>query len=260
MTLDSRTTKRAVACFPDGCTDPPAHAFTCGLGFRVCGVVCGREPLSLDSVAEYGLDREESAALSDSATPQRASSHRRHNVVRAQRKVLGLSETGLLPTSDAPRQRGETETPDHRLARVSHRRPPLPSACVAQAATVDDKLCWPPHREARGFVTLRSNPTSHIDIPAFLSWQFNVLTVFFENGTGGTAQLKKTKIPTRQLVVTLFPGQVDMFSLSSGSCTSEFCCVCKDQTHRNKWVAVLRRLEGTSFRSDADRSKFIILK
>ena len=116
------------------------------------------------------------------------------------------------------------------------------------AAREDCIHSWPPHREARGFVSLRLDPASASRVEALVSVHHNVLTIHVQSSPG-TFDKKLASIPVEHLVVTLRPGQFDSFILSCLTAASgEIFCCCKDQTARNKWVYVLRRVAGVHVR------------
>jgi len=108
---------------------------------------------------------------------------------------------------------------------------------------------WPPLREARGAVTVRSSLTSTSSRAALMGMHHSTLTIHIQSSPGGAFDKKVASIPAAHLVVTLRPGQFETLILS---CATEdakniFCC-CADQTARNKWVYVLRRVGGVTVR------------
>mmetsp|Transcript_38265 Transcript_38265/g.61677 ORF Transcript_38265/g.61677 Transcript_38265/m.61677 type:complete len:355 (+) Transcript_38265:51-1115(+) len=119
-----------------------------------------------------------------------------------------------------------------------------------QAALDDDEdmQTWPPHREARGFMSLRLDPASASSVEALVSVHHNVLNIHIQSSPG-VFDKKLASIPVGHLVVTLRPGQFELLVLSCLTEDSEeiFCC-CKDQIARNKWVYVFRRVAGVKVR------------
>jgi len=108
---------------------------------------------------------------------------------------------------------------------------------------------WPPLREARGVVTVRSSLTSASSRAALMSMHRSTLTIHIQSSPGGAFDNKVASIPAAHLVVTLRPGQFETLILS---CATEdaknIVCCCADQTARNKWVYVLRRVGGITVR------------
>ena len=108
---------------------------------------------------------------------------------------------------------------------------------------------WPSHREACGIVSLRAHLTSTDSIDALVSVHHNELTIHIQSSRGGAFDEKMASIPVDRLIVTLHPRQFEILGLS---CTTEdageIFCSCKDQTARNKWVYVLRRVAGVDVR------------
>jgi len=120
-----------------------------------------------------------------------------------------------------------------------------------QAALDDDKdmQTWPPHREARGFMSLRLDPASARSAEALVSVLHNVLTVHIQSSPGGAFDTTMASIPVEHLVVTLRPGQFELLVLSClTDDAGEIFCFCQDQTARNKWVYVFRRVAGVQVR------------
>jgi len=118
---------------------------------------------------------------------------------------------------------------------------------------------WPLDREARGLVSLQLGATSTggkedallVVRDGLLT--LHLLTLNLEEHNEHTRRL--VAIPVEQVLVTLWPGYVDTLGLSLKSQPdTDIVCCCKDQTARNKWVAVLRRVNGVAFRrGDATR-------
>ena len=106
---------------------------------------------------------------------------------------------------------------------------------------------WPPYQEVRGVVSLSVKLSSANSRDALMSVHHNVLTVHI----GSDFDHLVSSIPLEHLVVTLLPGQFEMLILS---CTTDrdgdagIICRCKDQTARNKWLYVLRRVLGVAVR------------
>jgi len=108
---------------------------------------------------------------------------------------------------------------------------------------------WPPHRETHGLMSIRKELDSTKSVDALVSVHRNTLTIHIQSSPGGAFDMEMASIPMQHLVVTLQPGQFNLLVLS---CLTDdegeiFCC-CKDQTARNKWVYVFRRVAGVKVR------------
>jgi hypothetical protein len=108
---------------------------------------------------------------------------------------------------------------------------------------------WPEHREARGFLSL-----SHIAIEergsrtALFSIHRRTLTVSMEARTGARegVDMIVAQASVDQLVITVFQGRFDMFRLClKGEESENIYCFATDQTARNKWIAIFRRMSIT---------------
>jgi len=113
---------------------------------------------------------------------------------------------------------------------------------------------WPLNREARGLVSLQLGATSTggredallVVRDGLLT--LHLLTIDLEERGEHTRKL--VAMPVEQVLVTLWPGFFDRLGLSlKNNPDTDIVCCCKDQTTRNKWVAVLRRVNGVAFRS-----------
>jgi len=112
-----------------------------------------------------------------------------------------------------------------------------------------DMQTWPPHREARGFMSLRLDPASSRSAEALVSVLHNALTIYIQSSPGGAFDTTMASIPVDHLVVTLRPGQFELLVLSClTDDAGEIFCFCSDQTARNKWVYVFRRVAGVQVR------------
>lgn len=125
--------------------------------------------------------------------------------------------------------------------------------------TMPVKSC-PPHCALGHVVLLASQSDSSMD--ALLSLEHEVLTVFrvVESSTGAGVAIKEAEIPTHKLVITLYPGRFDMFSFSISAFAIDIICSCKDQSARNKWIAIFRRQEGVVIRRDDSGSQVQVTK
>jgi len=108
---------------------------------------------------------------------------------------------------------------------------------------------WSPLRETRGFLTVRSSLTSVSSREALMSVHHNMLTIHIQSSPGGAFENKVASIPAAHLVVTLRPGQFETLILSCATeDAKEIVCCCTNQTARNKWLYVLRRVDGVTVR------------
>jgi len=109
----------------------------------------------------------------------------------------------------------------------------------------DGMQSWPPHREARGYMSLRLDLASARSVDALVSMHQSTLTIYIQSSPGGAFDSKMASIPVEHLVVTLRQGQFELLVLSCLTDNEgEIICCCKDQTARNKWVYVFRRVAG----------------
>ena len=128
-----------------------------------------------------------------------------------------------------------------------HARPSRSSPAQHTHEPVADRLCWPSHQEARGIVSLRLTLTSAKSVSALVCVHHNTLTIHIQSLPGGAFDKKMASIPVGHLIVTLRPRQFELLALS---CllddAGEIFCFCKDQTARNKWMYILRRVDGVT--------------
>ena len=174
-------------------------------------------------------------------SPQRAPASRKKEASLLKHSVLSCT----------PEDRSSLADEDH-PPRVPS-RPPRSETFCAKNFPLPKIQSWPSHREARGFVSLRAHPTSADSIDALVSVHHNTLTIHIQSLPGGAFDKRMASIPVDSLIVTLHPGQFEMLSLSctaedSGNLGGDILCYCKDQTARNKWVHVFRRVEGVVVR------------
>ena len=115
---------------------------------------------------------------------------------------------------------------------------------------------WPAHRAAQGMVSVqkyarRSRTLSGGGKDAMLSLRDGMLTLHLESQTQrGEFTHEMAVVPVNELLVTLEHGRFNMLCLSLESEPEvTIMCFCKDQTVRNKWVAILRRIQGVTFRA-----------
>jgi len=111
---------------------------------------------------------------------------------------------------------------------------------------------WPLEQEARGLVSLQLGATSTgRKADALLVVRDGVLTLHLLTlnlEEHGENTRKLVVMQVEQVLVTLWPGYVDTLGLSLKSQPdTDIVCCCKDQTTRNKWVAVLCRVNGVAF-------------
>jgi len=127
---------------------------------------------------------------------------------------------------------------DHLAASGSEHLRPQPGA--------GHRLSWPPHQEAWGIVSLRLGLTSDRSVDALVSVYRNTLTIHIQSLPGGAFDKRMASIPVEHLVVALRPCQFKLMALSclTDDDVEEIFCFCKDQTARNKWVYVFRRING----------------
>jgi hypothetical protein len=103
---------------------------------------------------------------------------------------------------------------------------------------------WPEHREARGILRLSASANGGGgSIGVLCSILRGTLTLIIE-GAGSGPDTVLAKLSVYKLIVSVLPGRFDMFRLicdTQGVCDDIY-CFARDQTARNKWIAVFRRL------------------
>ena len=100
-------------------------------------------------------------------------------------------------------------------------------------------------REARGFLSLRTRQTGGKSVDAMISLHRNMLTIHMQSLPGGAFDQRRVSIPVDRLIVTIRQLEFEMLFLScSTEASGEILCVCKDQTARNKWLYIFRRVKG----------------
>jgi len=120
-----------------------------------------------------------------------------------------------------------------------------PLAAVREAAR--PVASGPRRARPGGLLELRLNrDTQDEGTPGLVIIECRVLTIRVEAhagvGFGDSPDGKvSATIPVKELLVTLWRGQTDLLVLAHNS--TEVHCYAKDQTARNKWVAVLRRMQ-----------------
>ena len=67
------------------------------------------------------------------------------------------------------------------------------------------------------------------------------MTIAVESTKGEGFIVDIAKVATHELIVTLYPGCLDMFRLATDGGVQVY-CFALDQEKRNKWVAVFRRM------------------
>jgi hypothetical protein len=156
--------------------------------------------------------------------------------------------------SSRPRGQSYAEMVAHRheLLRSRHR---LLQPCVDYDHQVPSfktpgNLCstrpfWPEYREARGFLRLSAGKLEkNNSILSLCSIRNGTLTLSVKPGTGdGTVDTIVAQTSLDELIVSIFPGRFDMFRICrQGEEREEIYCFAMDQTARNKWIAVFRRM------------------
>jgi len=100
-------------------------------------------------------------------------------------------------------------------------------------------------REARGVVSLRARQTGGKSVDAMISLHRNMLTIHMQSLPGGAFDQRMVSIPVDRLIVTIRQLLFEMLFLSySTEASGEILCICKDQTTRNKWLYIFRRVKG----------------
>lgn len=186
-------------------------------------------------------------AMADSEAPEQLRLSRRHSLgsTRQPEHVSSQSQTtariASSSTEPALSLQRTTVTPPTSAqpqARRALPRTSLPSLPVAAKA-------WPPCQEARGLVSLRVHPNREIgSVEAMCRLKNKMLTIYTKSLPGSAFDTCSCSIPVHRLVLTLHPGQFTTLNLSCDTTDTGIFCSCKDQTARNKWVYVLRRVEG----------------
>ena len=104
---------------------------------------------------------------------------------------------------------------------------------------------WPAERIATGVLTIRPKPSLRGGLAMVIHVQHGVLTLRPKNSSEGFGAVQ---VSTDALLIKVAPWHFDMFSLSckieepSMSPLHEVFCYAADQTARNKWLAVFRRM------------------
>lgn len=108
------------------------------------------------------------------------------------------------------------------------------------------KRAWPENREVRGFLRVSTRAREEGgSLEALCSISRGTLTLGVEpsKGAGTGFDTVMAQISVGKLSIKVFPGRFDMFRLG---CQDEECgdiyCFATDQTARNKWIAVFRRM------------------
>ena len=109
---------------------------------------------------------------------------------------------------------------------------------------------WPAHKEVRGVLSLRLRPDQTEGLAALCSIKHDLFTICVESRKGSgfghcnhLEGLELAKIEITKLVLILRPEQKDGFSVGyEGHQEVEIFCQARDNTARNKWVSVFRRL------------------
>jgi hypothetical protein len=110
---------------------------------------------------------------------------------------------------------------------------------------------WPKRREVRGLLDVRAKPDQNAAArQAICSVQDGVLTLHVArpgNPIHGLAEtaglLHAVRINLQHMTVILKPGHTSMFEIACGGLEhTRVYCFAADQEHRNKWIAVFRRM------------------
>ena len=108
------------------------------------------------------------------------------------------------------------------------------------------RLAWPTTREARGFLRVSASADERgLSMTTLCSIHLGTLTLRADLSPGGGTGFGTivAKADVDELIVCLFPGRFDMFRICrQGEEREEIYCFARDQTARNKWIAVFRRL------------------
>jgi hypothetical protein len=107
---------------------------------------------------------------------------------------------------------------------------------------------WPAEREARGILRVCHTVRTRVEMPGLevlCSIQHGMLKIRARTDTRGEEGFANevVRMPMESVVISVLPGCVSMFALSSkdGNGTEEVYCYARDQTARNKWIAIFRR-------------------
>jgi hypothetical protein len=101
---------------------------------------------------------------------------------------------------------------------------------------------WPEHRIARGYLTVRTTPSKRSGgVTTWCNIEHSLMTIAVESTKGEGFIVDIAKVATHELIVTLYPGCLDMFRLATDGGVQVY-CFALDQEKRNKWVAVFRRM------------------
>ena len=181
-------------------------------------------------------------------TPPTPTRLRKHSVVPGIEEDRADSEARHEAAGSNTRQRAATQqaAAQHEPLTVEQHEPAVRDDHDGQD---EGRLArpWPPHQKVWGVVSLSVKLLSASSRDARMSVHYNVLTVHI----GSDFDHLVSSIPLEHLVVTLLRGQFEMLILS---CTTDrdgdagIICRCKDQTARNKWLYVLRRVLGVAVR------------
>ena len=114
--------------------------------------------------------------------------------------------------------------------------------------TVTAARPWPAEREARGILRVRHTVRTRVEmsgLEVLCSIQHGMLKIRARTDTRGEEGFANevVRMPMESVVISVLPGCVSMFALSSkdGNGTDEVYCYARDQTARNKWIAIFRR-------------------
>jgi len=106
---------------------------------------------------------------------------------------------------------------------------------------------WPAHREARGKLALKGSPGARRPVHAECTVQHGVLTlsVAKRNASGESSSSVVAEVPVKDLAVGLQRAQTSMITLATlyeGKVYDEIYCFADNQSERNQWIAVFRRM------------------
>ena len=110
---------------------------------------------------------------------------------------------------------------------------------------------WPPGRIAQGVLTIRPTPSLKGGMAMRMTIQHQVLTLRPESPNKLHGGVETVYVSTDKLLIKVAPWHFDMFTLSckvdelSEAPFHEVFCYAADQTARNKWLAVFRRMGVT---------------
>ena len=103
----------------------------------------------------------------------------------------------------------------------------------------DSMQSWLTYCEARGFMSLRMDPSSAKNVEALVSVLLNTLTIYTQSSPSGAFNKFMVSIPVEHLILALRPGQFELLVLlcltDNGG---EIVCCCKDKTARNVGVRI----------------------